>query len=442
MGLLDFMNFNGGILGRQSPYTDEMRQRAGMQSLGLLGGTMMAAGAPTTDPGQYGRIMAQGLSQAGPQMQASLDRELAMADYQKQQEMRDQLPGILTEAGVPENMVGLLSQYPDAAIDYLMTEQPERRIVQGADGFNYYADTMERVLPGVEQPVDPFTPDLQTLTRGDQTESGYFDQNGNWVSMGSGPRWQGETPDGPDYKNFYIPGVGYRTFDLTTEAGREGAADAAARNGFVVGTSVQTDDPNRFGSETPVWPVDASGDPRAPAPGYEWEAKVENPDPANSDHWRQVPTEGGPQDPATLSSSDLSNYRKGLVNLDRAEDALEEYATLIQQNEGGLRWPGEQRARLEAAYRNVLLELKEAYNLGVLNGPDLQLMEQILTDPTSMFSQGLFYGPESFGTQIDLVRDKLRGIRSTLDETYGGAQADSPMTGDSGGENNDPLGIR
>lgn len=41
------------------------------------------------------------------------------------------------------------------------------------------------------------------------------------------------------------------------------------------------------------------------------------------------------------------------------------------------------RATMNTKYRNMLLQAKEAYNLGVLNGPDLQILESIVTNPTS-----------------------------------------------------------
>ena len=42
-----------------------------------------------------------------------------------------------------------------------LAQEPERRIVQGADQYKYYADTGERVLPNVQRPTDrrqPYQP--------------------------------------------------------------------------------------------------------------------------------------------------------------------------------------------------------------------------------------------------------------------------------------------
>lgn len=46
--------------------------------------------------------------------------------------------------------------------------------------------------------------------------------------------------------------------------------------------------------------------------------------------------------------------------------------------------PGQKNDALSTAHRDLQMQMKELYNLGVLNGPDLELMNQILLDPTSV----------------------------------------------------------
>ena len=50
---------------------------------------------------------------------------------------------------------------------------------------------------------------------------------------------------------------------------------------------------------------------------------------------------------------------------------------------GSTMWPGKRKDELGIAHRDLQMQMKELYNLGVLNGPDLDLMNQILIDPTS-----------------------------------------------------------
>ena len=42
------------------------------------------------------------------------------------------------------------------------------------------------------------------------------------------------------------------------------------------------------------------------------------------------------------------------------------------------------RAGIGTKYNNMLLQAKEAYNLGVLNGPDYEILQTVITDPRSL----------------------------------------------------------
>jgi hypothetical protein len=55
------------------------------------------------------------------------------------------------------------------------------------------------------------------------------------------------------------------------------------------------------------------------------------------------------------------------------------------------------RAKMQTKYRNMQLQAKEAYNLGVLNGPDLTIIEQLVADPTS--PKGAYIGKEGINVQ-------------------------------------------
>lgn len=55
------------------------------------------------------------------------------------------------------------------------------------------------------------------------------------------------------------------------------------------------------------------------------------------------------------------------------------------------------RADIQAKYRNMQLQAKEAYNLGVLNGPDLTIIEQLVMDPTTV--TGVFTGKKAIDKQ-------------------------------------------
>ena len=62
---------------------------------------------------------------------------------------------------------------------------------------------------------------------------------------------------------------------------------------------------------------------------------------------------------------------------------LQDYEQLFAEG-GATAWPGQRKDQLSTAHRDLQMQMKELYNLGVLNGPDLDLMNQILLDPTSI----------------------------------------------------------
>lgn len=71
----------------------------------------------------------------------------------------------------------------------------------------------------------------------------------------------------------------------------------------------------------------------------------------------------------------------GATNL---KDAIENYKTTL----GGFNTLDmvnpDARAKMGNAYNNMMLQAKEAYNLGVLNGPDYQILQSVVKDPTKM----------------------------------------------------------
>jgi hypothetical protein len=84
------------------------------------------------------------------------------------------------------------------------------------------------------------------------------------------------------------------------------------------------------------------------------------------------PLTGKPADQVTGAI----NYQK---SLDKVQNLLDTYKgpQLLDPNV---------RAQFKAAIRTAQLQGKEAFGLGVLNGPDLDILEQVITDPTAFDS--------------------------------------------------------
>ena len=73
--------------------------------------------------------------------------------------------------------------------------------------------------------------------------------------------------------------------------------------------------------------------------------------------------------------------RKGQDSLQFLIDFEEEFI-----NQGGdLQRFGAEAGALQTKYRAALLNLKEFFNLGVLNGPDLEILEDVLPNPANLF---------------------------------------------------------
>lgn len=74
-------------------------------------------------------------------------RQQAEVDRQRQEALRKQE----LIASLPEDIQRIYGVYgPEAAFKAQYGTASERKIIKGADGYNYYTDTLERVLPSVE----------------------------------------------------------------------------------------------------------------------------------------------------------------------------------------------------------------------------------------------------------------------------------------------------
>jgi hypothetical protein len=108
--------------------------------------------------------------------------------------------------------------------------------------------------------------------------------------------------------------------------------------------------------------------------------------------------------------------------------ALGDYVRLVEQaGMSGASWPGTTRDAIMRARTNLLLQLKEMYNLGVLNGPDLALMEGMIPDPTISVSGVV--GQGSAADRAKAAADQLRRELGRVRANALGA-AGMPVPGD------------
>lgn len=79
------------------------------------------------------------------------------------------------------------------------------------------------------------------------------------------------------------------------------------------------------------------------------------------------------------------------------------------------------RAKMGTVYNNAMLQAKEAFNLGVLNGPDLKILEQVLTPPTSL------KGGLTSKAALDAQAAKLDEIMARIGSQVSATQSGQPV---------------
>jgi hypothetical protein len=110
------------------------------------------------------------------------------------------------------------------------------------------------------------------------------------------------------------------------------------------------------------------------------------------------------------------------------EKSLENYAADLSRTSTGGRifTRGADVSRVESGHTDLLMQMKNMYELGVLNGPDYMLMTKIVEDPTSLMSS--YRGTEGLAAQLDTVKSIIKRARTINASKLGGAQPTAATT--------------
>lgn len=127
---------------------------------------------------------------------------------------------------------------------------------------------------------------------------------------------------------------------------------------------------------------------------------------------REAPENLTPQSAGGVQ--DKTKRSRAMANMGKALDGLEQ--TLTAQ--GSTVTPSVGRDVLQTAYQNTLLQAKELYELGVLNGPDYMIMQKLLRDPTSVMGRVESYGSSEEQTKRALAQ--LGEVRKIMGGLVGG----------------------
>lgn len=154
-----------------------------------------------------------------------------------------------------------------------------------------------------------------------------------------------------------------------------------------------------------------------PPTGYTW---LDESNPAAG----VKPLTGGPADPAASKEG-----REAASNIARVDQSLDNYRKAVETI-GTQVLPTSEKIVLSGAHTDLLMEMKELYNLGVLNGPDYTLMLGVIKDPTSAWTVGQGYTGKDLLNQLDkVVVPKLDAAKKLYQEKYGRAYSEGSTGG-------------
>lgn len=124
---------------------------------------------------------------------------------------------------------------------------------------------------------------------------------------------------------------------------------------------------------------------------------------------------------ATKQVTGATNLKDAVANY---QEKLKNFSTIDFANPNA-------RAKMSEAYNNMMLQAKEAYNLGVLNGPDYNILTSIVTDPTS--PKALLVKKDTLNeqaTELNKISDKIiKNVYTTHNRPIPqGLQTQAPQT--------------
>jgi hypothetical protein len=109
-------------------------------------------------------------------------------------------------------------------------------------------------------------------------------------------------------------------------------------------------------------------------------------------------------------------YTKNATALLNISDALDTYQKDLKGFTVTTTLLPDERARIGNSYQNVLLQAKEVYNLGVLNGPDKAILEQIITNPLDIKSAPI--SNEAMVKQVEAMKKIIERQNANLAAVY------------------------
>lgn len=128
---------------------------------------------------------------------------------------------------------------------------------------------------------------------------------------------------------------------------------------------------------------------------------------------RGLPVVSGPGMSPLKGASKLGEgQKKQISGIESLSNAVDAYTSAIDQWDNKKFLSPNERAKMGTLYNNMMLQAKEAYNLGVLNGPDYDILQSVIKDPTT--PGALLVSNETLKGQATTLRDMLQNNVSSI----------------------------
>ena len=119
--------------------------------------------------------------------------------------------------------------------------------------------------------------------------------------------------------------------------------------------------------------------------------------------------------------------QKQVTGIDNLRQAIQDYKNELKVWQPQDAIDPAKRAKMSTTYNNMMLQAKEAYGLGVLNGPDYKILTDTIADPTSM--KGITYGAygsltgtDPLKSQADALDSLMGSMKQTIEQSQPGAR--------------------
>jgi hypothetical protein len=122
-------------------------------------------------------------------------------------------------------------------------------------------------------------------------------------------------------------------------------------------------------------------------------------------------------EPLIGKSSEPQKFKDTRYTLNQLRDATQDYMKDLKDTDVTRLNPLSQKAAdLQTKFTNVQMQVKGLYELGAITGPDLQLLNQAITNPNSIM--GRVRGGETLAGQVKIMDDIIRRSEKNLYKTY------------------------